>query len=139
MEPQQRRPRPNLGCSAIGWMDLSIYYIHLPLPIFLTVYHCFASRSIPEFLNSHFEHCIQAPVFIISLLGRFMNKTEDVNSELYRFNVEDHTRTPTRTVHDWLAARLLARQRLKPYNSEILFIRFNSLKYFPLSTNGGEC
>jgi hypothetical protein len=22
MEPQQRRPRPDLGCSAIGWMDL---------------------------------------------------------------------------------------------------------------------
>jgi hypothetical protein len=21
MEPQQRRPRPDLGCSAIGWMD----------------------------------------------------------------------------------------------------------------------
>jgi hypothetical protein len=22
MEPQQRRPRPDLGCSAIGWMEL---------------------------------------------------------------------------------------------------------------------
>jgi hypothetical protein len=22
MEPQQRRPRPNLGCSAIGWMEV---------------------------------------------------------------------------------------------------------------------
>jgi hypothetical protein len=21
MEPQQRRPRPDLGCSAIGWID----------------------------------------------------------------------------------------------------------------------
>jgi hypothetical protein len=26
MEPQQRRPRPDLGCSAIGWMEYTELY-----------------------------------------------------------------------------------------------------------------
>jgi hypothetical protein len=28
MKPQERRPRPDLGCSAIGWMDGWIYIIY---------------------------------------------------------------------------------------------------------------
>jgi hypothetical protein len=35
MEPQQRRPRPNLGCSAIGWMDIQVENIDLILPTLL--------------------------------------------------------------------------------------------------------
>jgi hypothetical protein len=35
MEPQKRKPRPDLGCSAIGpmdgWMDGYIYIYHLIL------------------------------------------------------------------------------------------------------------
>jgi hypothetical protein len=53
MEPQQRRPRPNLDCSAIGWMDVNVYEERVlitfamitllrelgPLEMFMTVFN----------------------------------------------------------------------------------------------------
>jgi hypothetical protein len=48
MEPQQRRPRPNLGCSAIGCMEHKIHFVKVKgggIVLFVILFTAVVPRS----------------------------------------------------------------------------------------------